>query len=99
MTILLGRSRLPIRNEVKSGLRDMWGSLEDRSHGDDDLSDLLARLDEAVRISDVVEGKGACDRRPECPRCQTLVHELLHRCKLMVVARERWQRDAPNGQV
>lgn len=35
------------------------------SDGDDDLADLLARLDEAVRIGDVVKGEGVGDRGPQ----------------------------------
>src|ERR1700693_184839 len=44
MTMRLGRSRSPMRTEVKRGWTDMTALLDKGSSGDDDFAGLLARL-------------------------------------------------------
>src|SRR5271156_4221737 len=96
ITIRLGSSRAPMRIGVKRGWTDTKSSCSDV---DDDLTDLLARFDEAMGFGDVFEGKGAGDGRMQRAVREACAHEPLQRRPFLVVARERRQGDPADGQV
>src|ERR1700675_1590824 len=88
ITMRLGRSRSPMRTGVKRGWTDMTTLLDKGSSGDDDFADLLARLDEAMGVSDPVERKGSWDRRRQRPVGEAVADEALQRREPCVVPRE-----------
>src|ERR1700681_1269890 len=70
MTMRLGRSRSPMRRGVKRGWTDMTAPLDKGSSGDDEFAGLLARLDEAMGVSDPVDKSANSLMMTRIGKCQ-----------------------------
>src|SRR5258708_4641711 len=99
MTMRLGRSRSPMRTAVKRGWVDMTWLPTGGSNRDDDLADLLAGLDEAMGVGDLVEGEGSRDRGPQGPIGEPLGDEALQGRETGVVPHEAGQGEPAEGEV